>query len=74
MDSFFDLATELAVVRTADDVLSALALPCDELCAMAERARARTLAEHTGERRAAEFLAYCEEARSQRARTTEVMA
>jgi spore maturation protein CgeB len=62
LDTFFDLANELRVVATADDVLAGLSLSDGELRAIGERARERTLAEHTGERRAAELLAYCEEA------------
>ncbi len=43
-------------------LLAILQLPDSDLRAIAERARGRTLDEHTGERRAAELLAYCEEA------------
>ena len=77
LDAFFDVANELRVVATADDVLAALSLSHGELRAIGERARERTLAEHTGERRAAELLAYCEQAyhRHRNPRTaTEVMA
>ncbi len=62
LDSFFDVRHELHVVRTSADVLSLLSLAPGELQDAADRARCRTLEEHTGERRAAEFLAHCEEA------------
>lgn len=62
LDTFFDVRHELSVVRTRGDVLSFLSVPTDELRPAAERARQRTLEEHTGERRAQEFLAHCEEA------------
>jgi len=62
LDTFFDVQRELSVVRTPEDVLSYLSGPPGELREAAERARQRTLEEHTGERRAQEFLARCEEA------------
>ena len=62
LDTFFDVQHELSVVRTTEDVLSYLSVPAGELRQAAERARQRTLEEHTGERRAQEFLTYCEEA------------
>ena len=64
LDGFFDLQNDLRVVRTADDVEQALLMPDAELGAMASRARARTLDEHTGMARAQQLLAYFEEARS----------
>lgn len=62
LDTFFDLEHELHVVRTPEDVLACLDMPLSELRDTAERARQRTLDEHTGERRATEFLAHCNEA------------
>lgn len=62
LDTFFDVANELCVVATAGDVLAGLSLGDGELRDLGERARERTLDEHTGERRAAELLAYCERA------------
>jgi len=73
LDSFFDLDQELAVVRTADDVLTRLAAP-DHLGAAADRARCRTLAEHTGDHRASELLAHCEAARQRKRSAVEVPA
>ena len=64
LDNFFDLDQEVTVVATAADVERALSRPAAELHAMAARARARTLEEHTGAVRARQLLAYLEEARS----------
>jgi spore maturation protein CgeB len=62
LESFFDVQCELHVVHTPDDVLALLNAPPGQLQQAAERARNRTLEEHTGEVRAKEFLAHCEEA------------
>ncbi len=74
LETFFDLNLDLHVVRAAEDVLSALSLPAAELQRVAERARQRTLDEHTGEQRAAEFLAHCNEARQGQSQSVEVVA
>ena len=74
LGTFFEIGEELCVVHTAGDVLSCLSRDDRQLRAMAERARERTLAEHTGERRAAQFLNYCEEAFRHRKLPTEVVA
>ena len=74
LDTFFEPGEELCVVHTADDVLSCLSRDDRQLHAMAARARDRTLAEHTGERRAAQLLSYCEEAFRLRKSATEVVA
>jgi spore maturation protein CgeB len=58
LDRFFTPGEEVLVVRTADEVTAALGCSDDELCGMAERARQRTLEEHTGMRRACQFLDY----------------
>lgn len=63
LESFFGPDEELLVVRTADDVVRALQLPDAELRRMGARARQRTLDEHTGQQRAQQFLAACDEAR-----------
>lgn len=73
LDALFDLQQELCVVGTADEVLEALNMPDDDLRATAERARSRTLEEHTGARRAAQLLAFCEQAYRHK-KATEVMA
>jgi spore maturation protein CgeB len=62
LDSFFDVQDELSVVQTSQEVLARLNAPMSELQQAAEQARRRTLEEHTGEVRAGEFLAHCEEA------------
>lgn len=74
LDAFFDVHSELYLVGTASDVLAILQLPESDLRAIADRARARTLDEHTGERRAADLLAYCEEAYRRKHAASEVVA
>lgn len=74
LETFFDVEQELLVVRTADDVLSALNSSDTALRKLGAQARLRTLDEHTGERRAAEFLMHCNEALQSRSRSTEVLA
>jgi spore maturation protein CgeB len=66
LDSFFDVATDLQVVGTAEEVESALHRDDQDLYEMAARARERTLDEHTGEVRARQLLQYFEEALSTR--------
>ena len=66
LDSFFDVAKDLEVVATAEQVESALHRDDRDLRAMAAHARARTLDEHTGEVRAKQLLQFFEEARSAR--------
>lgn len=62
LDLFFDVQHDLTVVRRSADVLTALNGPEEELQSAAVRARERTLQDHTGERRAQDLLAHCEEA------------
>jgi spore maturation protein CgeB len=64
LDSFFDLQSELRVVTSAEDVEVALSSSDEELQSMANRARQRTLDEHSGKVRAHQLLQYIEEARS----------
>lgn len=52
LDEFFDLEREVITARTTGDVVGALELSDDELASVAQRARERTLDEHTGEARA----------------------
>jgi len=52
LDAFFEPGREIIVARDTDDVTTALSLPRGNLEQIARRARARTLAEHTAERRA----------------------
>jgi len=69
LDSFFS-DDEIFVVEQADDVLGVLRSDERRLSQVAARARARTLDEHSGERRALELLQHFSEAR----RTTESRA
>ena len=59
-DAFYAPGSEMLVARTAEEALAALALGDAELAAVARRARERTLAEHTADRRAAELVAAVE--------------
>jgi spore maturation protein CgeB len=56
LDAFFQPDEELLIVRSTEDVLAALDLPDAELTRIGGAARARTLADHTAERRAAELV------------------
>lgn len=62
--TFFEPGEELFLAEDTGDVLQALAASDEQLLRMAQRARARTLQEHTGERRADELLRYLQEARN----------
>jgi spore maturation protein CgeB len=66
LDHFFACGEEIVVVNNTDDVLAALSISDGELDAIARRARERTLAEHTGEVRAQQLLAYFNHALSNR--------
>jgi spore maturation protein CgeB len=57
LDVFFDPEREILVGGDTEDVLRALALSDRELGGIAARARARTLAKHTSDARAAELVA-----------------
>jgi spore maturation protein CgeB len=63
LGEFFDVDEELFLVHELNDVVDMLALPDVELKRRAARARERTLEEHTGEVRARQLMAYCDEAR-----------
>lgn len=60
LDEFFTPGTEILVARTTEDAVAALELPLEEVAVIARRARERTLAEHSAERRAAELEAALE--------------
>ena len=64
LEDFFDLSNEILRVETADDVVGALQLSDHELRGLAERARERTLADHTGDCRVDELERLCEDVRS----------
>ena len=63
LDHFFTPGEELFVSHAAEDTLLVLDESPEVLQRMADRARQRTLDEHTGTHRAKQFLQYCEEAR-----------
>lgn len=65
MEEFFRDGDDIFLARDAGEVLAAMARSDEELARVAARARERTLAEHTGARRAEQLLGYLEEARSQ---------
>lgn len=56
LDSFFVPGEEILPVQSTQDVLAALSLSDRELHRISEAARERTLAQHTAEHRAAEFI------------------
>jgi spore maturation protein CgeB len=60
LDTFFAIGDEILTATTTDDALAILALPHSELARVGQRARERVLAEHSGQRRAAELIAYIE--------------
>ncbi len=57
LDAFFEPGREILVARTTDEAMAALAMPEEALIRLARRARERTLAEHSAERRAAQMVA-----------------
>jgi spore maturation protein CgeB len=62
LDEFFTPHQEILIARNSGDVLNALDISDEELSRIAARARERTLAEHTGDHRARQLIAYLEEA------------
>ncbi|HVX75153.1 MAG TPA: glycosyltransferase [Bradyrhizobium sp.] len=56
IDSFFEPGEEILLVRQTQDVLAALALDDNDLRRIADRARERTLAQHSSIKRAQEFI------------------
>ena len=60
LDSFFALGQEVLPVRSTNDVVQALSLSDKELRVIADSARERTLAEHTGAHRVKELEHICE--------------
>jgi spore maturation protein CgeB len=61
LQSFFSAGSEIFLAQESKDILSVLRVSKEELREMAERARERTLDEHTGSHRAEELLGYIEE-------------
>jgi spore maturation protein CgeB len=64
---FFTPGDQILIARTTEEALAAIALPRAELAAIGRRARERTLAEHSGDRRAAQLLALLEPGAADRA-------
>lgn len=64
IDDFFKPGAEILLAREQEDVLAALELGGDELRRIANRARERTLDQHSSAKRAAEFVGLVEQARS----------
>lgn len=62
LDHFFVPGEEILVVRDSNDVSSALDASAEMLARLAKRARERTLAENSGQRRAMELISYLEDA------------
>lgn len=56
LDAFFEPGREIVVARTTDDVVAAVAGAGGGLARIAARARERTLAEHTSDKRADELV------------------
>jgi spore maturation protein CgeB len=61
LESFFRPGEEILIVRTAEDVISALNSSDSELSRIAGRARERVFSEHTGDARAEQLLCYLDE-------------
>lgn len=59
LDCFFEPGREVLPVTSADDVVNAMSLGDGELRNIADAARERTLAEHTGDRRVIELERIC---------------
>jgi spore maturation protein CgeB len=55
LDAFFEPGREILVASSTEEAIAALERPDDELRRIARRARERTLAEHTADRRAVEL-------------------
>ena len=64
LGDFFDVNSELRVVRSGEEVMEALNMEVEEREEMARHAREHTLDEHTGDVRARQFIKACEDAAS----------
>lgn len=74
LDQFFTPDEEIFIVRDTEDVLCALDASDEQLACISKRARERTLAENSGERRAAELVGYLEDAIARRSRAVAEVA
>ena len=61
LDHFFEPQREILIAQNTNDVLEALQSPDAVVSRVATSARERTLAEHTGGRRASELIGYLED-------------
>jgi spore maturation protein CgeB len=61
---FFEPGEEILLACERDDILAAVELGDDELRRIADRARQRTLDQHSSARRAQEFVSLVEQTRS----------
>ena len=68
LDCFFEPGREILVARGTEDTVAALAVSPAELGRISAAARERTLAEHTSDHRAAQFVAAIEGACAERGR------
>jgi spore maturation protein CgeB len=64
LETFFTPEKEILIARSSGEVVRALTDGAGTLPLIGERARERTLEEHTGDRRAEQLLEYLEEART----------
>lgn len=69
LGTFFDPGTEILVARDRNDALRALSMRPTEIAEVGRAARARTLREHTGDRRAQELVQILEDAACRRRRS-----
>jgi len=74
IETFFRDGEEIFLAGGTEDVMSVLERSDEELARVGARARERTLAEHTGDKRAEQLLAYLEEARDVRSGDSEEAA
>ncbi|BDG07488.1 CgeB family protein [Anaeromyxobacter paludicola] len=63
LEGFFEPGREILVARTAEEATAAVDRPAPALRALGDAARRRVMAHHTADHRAAELVAYLEEAR-----------
>ena len=73
LDTFFEPGSEILPARSAQDVIDALALSDRELRRIAEAARERVLADHTGLSRVLELESICDAQRHARPELAQVL-
>ena len=74
LDHFFKPGEEIFIANDSEDVLQAFDTSDEELARIARRARERTLAQHTGDHRAAQLTSYLEAALAGRSRAAAEVA